>query len=166
MTNIYQLVLSVDQSFQDKIDIIYARLATVAGRERADGRIAPVRSSKKRIVHAGVIALDYLSKNEIVFLSKKVRILNKADAPRVLAKHTAVEIHKRFARMANAKASNLALYFNFDHSPRDLMHYGIVSLAEQTDDAFEFLVHASINIEEGQPLRQGAFYDSPQTSLP
>lgn len=161
MTDKYQLVFSVDEHFQESIDNSLSRLATIRKRTLPDGRRKPVRASKKCITHAGIMALDYLPVDALIALSGKMKIVNKQDVPDADPKHTAVELQKTFARMARLRSATLAVRFSYERSTKDLMHYGILSLQDLTDDAFEQLVHLSINVEEGDSLRPNAFYQRP-----
>jgi len=166
MNDTYQLILSVDQDFQTSVDQSLGRLTSVAGVRRRDGRLEPIRASKKRIAHAGIMALDSLSLAQLTTLSMHVKVIDKKEAPDYIAKHRAVEVQKRFARMARLKSASLALRFNFHYSTRHFIHYGIASLTEQTDSAFQALIHQSIHVENGDALRQFAFYQTPKSARP
>ena len=137
MKDFYQLILTIDPSFQRMIDELIARLALVP----------KVRVSKKRLVHAGVSSLRNASLEELQAFDAKLTLLNDKKHPSYPPKHAAIQVDRIFADLARLKSASMAVSDNFRRSTRHFLHYGIISLTECSDNEFEILINASVTIE-------------------
>jgi len=140
MNESYQLTLSADEDFQSLIDTLYARLSILPN----------IRVSKRRIVNAGILSLRTAEIGEIADLASRVNIPNTKVVKNL--KHKVIQVDLPFADLARFVGARMAVEHGFRKHTRYFMHYGIMSLADCTDEQFEFLVRASEDYEANQPV--------------
>lgn len=144
MNEFYQLALSTNGDFQHLISTQLARLEL----------IPDIRSSKRRLVHAGILSLRTSDKETLSALSAKL-IMEKS--PRgVKVKHQVIQVDQIFADLARYISASAAVELGFRKTTRVFMHLALISLTTCTDSEFSALVYASEAYEQDQSDKHSA----------
>lgn len=134
----YQLLLTQNKSFQDKLDDLLARLAKVDG----------VRLSKRRLVHAGVTSIRNATFEDVIRWDSMLELFNGRSHPNHPPKHAAVQIDRAYADLARLKSAQIAVAHNFRRPTRNYIHFGLMSLSDSTSEEFDILIRASIVFDD------------------
>ena len=138
MNEFYQLTLSANADFQLLVSSQLARLEM----------IPDVRSSKRRLVHAGVLSLRSSTKAELEDLAKDL-IISKAERGKK-PKHQVIQVDRVFSDLARLISATAAVDLGYRGHTRHFMHLGLVSMSTCDDEDFQTLIYASEEYETAQ----------------
>lgn len=141
--NRYQLQLTRAEPFADKLIFCKRRLARLLPDERA---------SYRNVVHAGIMSLRNIAKDDLFSLVDQLKRMKTMDPVKT---KRYIQVERPFEDMAKLVEANASVEWGLRRDNFDFYHYGVLNLAEADDETFVALVQTTIAYEkEAPPLVQ------------